>query len=179
MLKVYRINIFSPLTPLKSMFCTLDVTLTIMSLTQWMCASVCHVVGTHQNSNHELVMAFHLLLCCIEYVMKTTPAFLLKSPFGKSCFFKKCNSRYTISWSHWSGFRLGLDVWKRWMNIKRPFLRSQSPKFEACWRKKNGIIIRRMFSISLSCWTVWKICSCKKCCEKIWFGYFKRSGTTS
>ena len=32
--------------------------------------------------NVELVQTFHLLLCCFTHVLKSTPSFLLKPPYG-------------------------------------------------------------------------------------------------
>lgn len=45
--------------------------------------TVCVAVSREQRGGRsELVFSFHLLLCCIEYVIRLTPSFQLKPPFG-------------------------------------------------------------------------------------------------
>lgn len=36
---------------------------------------------TQNKGKQELVLAFHLLLCCLEYIIRLTPSFQLRSPF--------------------------------------------------------------------------------------------------
>ena len=43
----------------------------------------------------ELVFSFHLLLCCVEYVIRLTPSFQLKPPFGTS-FIARCIAVYPL-----------------------------------------------------------------------------------
>ena len=45
------------------------------------------------SGSQELVFSFHLLLCCVDYVARLTPSFLLRPPFGRLFDkFKKCCS---------------------------------------------------------------------------------------
>jgi len=46
-------------------------------------ATMLAVVSREQwGGRSELVFSFHLLLCCVEYVIRLTPSFQLKAPFG-------------------------------------------------------------------------------------------------
>ncbi|XP_038051162.1 retinoblastoma-associated protein-like isoform X2 [Patiria miniata] len=40
--------------------------------------------GSLQQAANELVMTLHLLICCIEYTVKLSPAFLLQEPFNSA-----------------------------------------------------------------------------------------------
>ena len=40
------------------------------------------VAFIQQGGSQELVLSFHLLLCCLEYIVRLTPSFELRSPFG-------------------------------------------------------------------------------------------------
>jgi len=50
----------------------------------WNCDNVCIVAMSREQrgGRSELVFSFHLLLCCVEYVILLTPSFQLKPPFG-------------------------------------------------------------------------------------------------
>ena len=41
------------------------------------------VVAELLNGDQELVVAFHMLLGCIDFVISSTPSFQLKPPLGK------------------------------------------------------------------------------------------------
>lgn len=67
---------------------TLDNDWKTLKLLSWLVDTwlrlVCFVALalTQNKGKQELVLAFHLLLCCLEYIIRLTPSFQLCSPFG-------------------------------------------------------------------------------------------------
>ena len=48
--------------------------------------SIIMFTGQVTESSSELVFNFHLLLCCLNYILQMTPRFQLKPPFGKQTY---------------------------------------------------------------------------------------------